>query len=441
MIAQTSGFGLFFNAASLSGKLHDLHDYIYNRPQLSIIGIVETWLHKDIPNDCLNEPDYNVFRFDRATRGGGLMLLIHKNFTIIKSACLSFGSIQAIYCDVECMFYDFTSTRIICVYRPPNCELAYSFSFFSTLESVIAPFKTNLPIFLMEDLNLTKIDWTSQLSTLNHSTADSEFILSCQRTQLTQHVSYPTRHNNFTDLFSSQNDLVTNVLVNAPFSTSDHNTISFKFLSSPISVPRMVDSVSPHIPTKLDFSKTNSAGLSTSLLAIDWRQQFSLTDNIDMAWNNFINLFHALVLKFTPLKQASNSYHASLLPHNILRLIKYKHSAWRHYSKHKCAENRKIFYLLTKIVRSSINAFRKAQEENILVSGSIKKFFNYARSRMHPSYRIGPIKRPEGTTTINDTEGLNYFITFFIVFLSLMTAFLPPCTLAPIKICLLLYFR
>ena len=80
------------------------------------------------------------------------------------------------------MFYNFTSTRIICVYHPPNCELAYSLFFFAALESVIAPFKTNLPILLMGDFNLTKIDWTSQLPVLNHSAADSEFTLSCQRT-------------------------------------------------------------------------------------------------------------------------------------------------------------------------------------------------------------------------------------------------------------------
>ena len=158
-------------------------------------------------------------------------------------------------------------------------------------------------------------------------------------------------------------------------------------------------------------------------MAIDWRQHFSLTGNIDRAWNNFINLFRALVLKFTPLKQASNSCHASLLPPNILRLIKYKRFAWRHYSKHKCAGNRKI----AKTVRSSINAFRNAQEENILVSGFIKKFFNYARSRMHPSYRIGPIKRSDGTITINDIERADLFNNFFhIVFLSLMMTILPP---------------
>ena len=186
----------------------------------------------------------------------------------------------------------------------------------------------------MGDFDLTIIDWTSQLPILNHSTIDSEFILACQRTQLTQHVSSPTRHNNFTDLlFSSQNDLVSNVLVNAPFSTSDHNAISFEFLSSPISVPEMVNSVRPHIHPKLDFSSIDSAGLSASLLAIDWRQHFSLIDDIDIAWNNLINLFHALVLKLTPLKQASNSCHASLLPPYILRLIKYKRYAWRRYSK------------------------------------------------------------------------------------------------------------
>ena len=231
-----------------------MHDCFYNRPQLSIIGIVETWLHKNIPDDCLNVPDYNVLRFDRATRGDGVILLIHKNFAIIKSACLSFDPIQAIYCDVECMFYNFASTRIICVYHLPNCEQAYSLSFFPVLESVIAPYKTNLPILLIGDFNLTKIDWTSQLPILNHSTADSEFILSYQHTQPTQHVSSPTCHNNFTNfLFSSQNDLITNVLVNAPFSTSDHNTISLEFLSSLISVPGMVDSVSLHILPKLEF--------------------------------------------------------------------------------------------------------------------------------------------------------------------------------------------
>ena len=78
------------------------------------------------------------------------------------------------------MFYNITCTRLSCVYRPPNSELAYSLSFFAALESVIAPIKTNLPILFMRDFNRTKIDWTFQWPMLNHSAANSEFILSCQ---------------------------------------------------------------------------------------------------------------------------------------------------------------------------------------------------------------------------------------------------------------------
>ena len=81
------------------------------------------------------------------------------------------------------------------------------------------------------------------MPTLNHSTADNKFIISCHRTQLAQHVSSPTHYNNFTKLFfPSHNDLVSKVVINASFSTSDHNTISFEFLFSPNSVPGMVDS-------------------------------------------------------------------------------------------------------------------------------------------------------------------------------------------------------
>ena len=85
-------------------------------------------------------------------------------------------------------------------------------------------------------------------------------MLSYQRTQLAQCVPSSTRDNNFTDLlFSSQNDFLSYILVNAPFSTSDRNTISFEFLFSPIFVPGMVDSVRPHNPPKLYFPKIYSA--------------------------------------------------------------------------------------------------------------------------------------------------------------------------------------
>ena len=90
-------------------------------------------------------------------------------------------------------------------------------------------------------------------------------------------------------------------------------------------------------------------------------------------------------------------------------------------------------------MRSSINTFKKAQEENILVSGPIKKFFNNVRSRMHPSC-IGLLEGPDSTTTINDTERADLFDDIFQSVFIPNDSNAPPSLLAPIKLCLLLYF-
>ena len=88
---------LFFNAESLPGKLNELYDFIYRRQDRPIsVGIVESWLHNVIHDDCLNMPDYTILRFDSITKGGGVKLLISSNYTIINFKCLSFGPIQVL---------------------------------------------------------------------------------------------------------------------------------------------------------------------------------------------------------------------------------------------------------------------------------------------------------------------------------------------------------
>ena len=80
----------------------------------------------------------------------------------------------------------------------------------------------------MGDFNFTKIDWATQRPTLNHTTADYRLVLASQRAHLTQLVSIPTHLNNFMDfVFTSKENIVTNVSVEMPFSTSDHDTIFF----------------------------------------------------------------------------------------------------------------------------------------------------------------------------------------------------------------------
>ena len=58
---------LFFNAQSLSGKVHDLHNFIFSRPIVPfVIGVVETsrivnnW--NSLPDTVITAPNINIFK-------------------------------------------------------------------------------------------------------------------------------------------------------------------------------------------------------------------------------------------------------------------------------------------------------------------------------------------------------------------------------------------
>jgi hypothetical protein len=99
--------------------------------------------------------------------------------------------------------------------------------------------------------------------------------------------------------------------------------------------PLVNDATNTNIPTnKLDFSRIDHAGLAASLLATDWRQYFSLTDDIDIAWEAFSSYIMSLITKFTPIKSIRHTTNkGSALPFDIVNLIKKKKAAWKIYKK------------------------------------------------------------------------------------------------------------
>ena len=149
------------------------------------------------------------------------------------------------YCDVESMFYNINCTRKFCGLRPPYCELAYSLPFFSALEFFIASLRalrlTHLfslwgPFILLISSGQPNCQLKSHYCRQLIYTLMPKYSI-----HTTYNVSSHTRHKNFNSLhFSSKIIDFLNVLVNSPFSTSDHNTISFKFLSSANSVILML---------------------------------------------------------------------------------------------------------------------------------------------------------------------------------------------------------
>ena len=72
---------LSFNARSLVNKLAD-RKCLLDKESPDGVFVSETWLHSSLPHHLLCSSDYNLYRRDRKTRGGGVCTFIKASFFI-----------------------------------------------------------------------------------------------------------------------------------------------------------------------------------------------------------------------------------------------------------------------------------------------------------------------------------------------------------------------
>ena len=92
-----------------------------------------------MPDVSLSVQSYSILRYDRPTHGGGVMLLVKNNFTILECHELSYGSIQVLYADIQYGSPNSFVIRVVCRYQPPNTDITSSLLFLSALEHTSAP--------------------------------------------------------------------------------------------------------------------------------------------------------------------------------------------------------------------------------------------------------------------------------------------------------------
>ena len=67
-----------WNARSIVNKLSSFHSFVYLSPFL-IIGLTETWLTQSMFDSEVLPNNFVIFRQDRSSRGGGVLLAIHSS--------------------------------------------------------------------------------------------------------------------------------------------------------------------------------------------------------------------------------------------------------------------------------------------------------------------------------------------------------------------------
>ena len=172
------------------------------------------------------------------------------------------------------LFYYNHKQRFILVYCPPTVSCAYINDLSTCLDLSC---DIDYVYTIVGDFNMLDILW-SDLST--YPARLSSFVNFVINNNLHQLVCNPTWSENILALLLTNDNLaVINVTVLAPFSTSDHSSISWYTWFAAVSKP--TNSNDPNI-SSFNFTKANYEGLNSYLLTLDWVQIFSSLNPMDV---------------------------------------------------------------------------------------------------------------------------------------------------------------
>ena len=137
---------MFTNIRSIRNKLIEFHSMVAIRNP-DIICLVETWLSPEIKNNIFKLPKYTIFRRDRKTKGGGILLALKAPW--IGTLIENYGDEEMITVDLQ--YKNKKLLRVIGIYNPSFNNITYMKKLFSALHSILL---NESNILLMGDFNL-----------------------------------------------------------------------------------------------------------------------------------------------------------------------------------------------------------------------------------------------------------------------------------------------
>ena len=384
---------LIINFQSLWNKRVALANLASESRSDVIIG-TETWLtsgDQGIKNSELLLDDYDIFRRDRATKGGGVMLAVKKslNCELISSAKDS----ETLFCKIK--LKGKKPLILGSVYRPPAYDLDQSQKIVQEIYSITSKFKGAV-FWIGGDFNLPDISWSNQ-DIINHQyqkEINESFLEMSQDLGLTQIVDIPTRGTSLLDLlFTNHPDLVKKCY---PISgLGDHEVVR---INSSLQAPRKKPTKRRiQLWNKVDVSKLKEEVLA---LSTNFLKKFSPSDNVLDIWNFLKIEFYKIIEKNVPTKLTSSKIHQPWINTETKRLLRKKN---RWFKKAKSSDSPHIWNTYKKIKSQTQRTCRKTHETylNSLFSDdkNNKKLWSYIKSKRSENVGISELKNKNNIPT------------------------------------------
>jgi len=365
--------------------------------EADIIAVTESWIQTEV-RDFEAEfaiPGYAVIKKDRLGRqGGGVLLYVKDTLQPVELAIV--GNLELLGVDIGTS----PKLRILLVYRPPHLTADVDETLYEQLSHLMQR-RTGI---VVGDFNC-HVDWEA-------GSADGEgnrLLQWALDNFLFQEVKEPTRGENILDLiFSTDEDLVTQVVVGECLGTSDHNVVTCTLEN--LEVPS---------------SERSRGGRPNLRLANFGRFRRELADlplpadgSVEYLWNQFKDHFLAIQSACIPNKSGrrADRGNPSWFTREIAAAIDTRKAAYRQHKSDPTPVRWEGLVACRRLVKRLVRVAKRDEELRVAQASTSnpKEFFRYVNSRKPLKGKIGPLLNPDGELQTGDyaiASVLNNFFT------------------------------
>ena len=290
-----------------------------------IIAITETWLKDYILNNEILPTGYVIYRNDRQSRGGGVMLAIDNNITSRLIECHNI--LEAITVLVSL----YSKEIVICLlYIPPDADQVYH----SILLTYLFTLSSYDHLMILGDFNLHDIDWDNYQGQSDFSCHFCDMMFDMN---LEQSVNKPTHiKGNILDVILTNFDIDQPTVLDScpPGLSSDHFMVTFN-------VSKWANTVEPHVSyLTYDYYKADWEGLYAFVQHYNFDDEYYKSDNIEIVWNILKEILKDAIDNFVPQFTIRKKQYPKWFTPTIKHHLNCVHSLRRKYKKHPTNNNK-----------------------------------------------------------------------------------------------------
>ena len=337
----------------MTNKTDEIRHFLTTR-SIHVCSINETWLH---PSKTLNFPNYQIFRRDRQTQGGGVCLLVH-NSILCEQIIFPFSQIEEILAiRIHGVTKDKQDIVVATYYNPPQATPNPA-----PLQHLL---DAHHRVLIIGDLNAHHLLWGSRRNcqsgeAIAQLMLDADLAL-LNKDQATYCPVHRPEYSATLDLALASLDLASSVLSCEVSDElrSDHLSLVLEIDSS---LPALASNTKTTI-SSIDWPEfVKQATKEADLL--DQSSQPTTKEGIDIAVTNLtdaISRARAAATRTKVINLKNNKL--NILPPHVVELLKRKRKALRLYQRTHLPEDRSSYNRLHALVRRAIVEHKRSSWE------------------------------------------------------------------------------